>query len=416
MSRSTPPKARAVRAALLVGSLVVPLVLVTWGGHRGVHMARNLLFPGAGVIDHYWWLALVFATAAIAATVLWLAWGAGWLVAVVVVVSTVCSGLLAGEHPLATQSASSPRLVQLAHEFPLVVLVVAALSWVRTVFGRVPGIRRLVARRHRERNGSDLASVNPVDRARAAAIVLLVDPCAPDAAAVGWELDVRRRARRVGAWARLRFTGDPFRRDHAHARTAQCLSGRLDDASIRGFASEADRTSLGVPCSEPSWVRPLDATLAALALRRAGDERAGLRWAVGLETAFRLHRGHRPAWWWTPLDIGSGTSPGWEHAAFTGLARAAGWVDDSDWAVLRRRALGAAARGNAHPDDERLIAAARVWLAFVVDPDAHRILHRPGVRHDPLACALDRLAAHLCDNPEALRAAATPDTSGGNPT
>jgi len=56
---------------------------------------------------------------------------------------------------------------------------------------------------------------------------------------------------------------------------------------------------------------------------------------------------------------------------------------------LRAEALGASARGVAHPHDERTIAAARVWLRFVDDPEAARLLARPTVAHDPLAVALD---------------------------
>jgi len=91
-------------------------------------------------------------------------------------------------------------------------------------------------------------------------------------------------------------------------------------------------------------------------------------------------------------------------------------VGDEDWSALRRRALGAAARGTEHPEDERLIAAARVWLACVDDPEAQRIVLRPGVRRDPLACALDRLAAQLCDNPSMLRSAAGTGLPGGDQT
>ena len=84
------------------------------------------------------------------------------------------------------------------------------------------------------------------------------------------------------------------------------------------------------------------------------------------------------------------------------LARSMGWVGDDDWADLRARALGASARGTEHPHDERLIAAARIWLVHVDDPRAAPLLARPTVRHDPLAVALDRLAARLAADPHAL--------------
>jgi hypothetical protein len=94
----------------------------------------------------------------------------------------------------------------------------------------------------------------------------------------------------------------------------------------------------------------------------------------------------------------------WEHAACTGLARSRGWVGDDDWWALRTQALGASARGTDHVHDERLIAGARIWLAFVDDPAASRIVMRPTVRHDPLAVALDLLASRLSDDPHALQA------------
>ena len=75
---------------------------------------------------------------------------------------------------------------------------------------------------------------------------------------------------------------------------------------------------------------------------------------------------------------------------------------DDDWQALRARALGASARGATHPHDERLIAAARIWLVFVDDARAAPLLARPTVRHDPLAVALDRLATRLAAHPHAL--------------
>lgn len=51
--------------------------------------------------------------------------------------------------------------------------------------------------------------------------------------------------------------------------------------------------------------------------------------------------------------------------------------DADDWTALRKQALGAAARGAGDPDDERLIAGARCWLALVDDHAAEAILRRP---------------------------------------
>ncbi|MEZ5215251.1 MAG: hypothetical protein R2705_01595 [Ilumatobacteraceae bacterium] len=154
-----------------------------------------------------------------------------------------------------------------------------------------------------------------------------------------------------------------------------------------------------MPCSEPTWVRPLDATLAALALQRVAPSSMALarfealiRGDLGVRRGRGSRPGHRPAWYWTPLGIAAGSAPAWEHAVCSALAHWAGWVGERDWAALRARSLGAAARGATDPEDERLVAAARLWLCFVDDPEAHGIVHRPGVRRDPLACALDSLA------------------------
>lgn len=86
------------------------------------------------------------------------------------------------------------------------------------------------------------------------------------------------------------------------------------------------------------------------------------------------------------------------------LGRAMGWVGNDEWEALRARALGASARGTEHPHDERLIAAARIWLVFVDDARAAPLLARPTVQHDPLAVALDRLATRLAADPHCLTA------------
>jgi hypothetical protein len=97
--------------------------------------------------------------------------------------------------------------------------------------------------------------------------------------------------------------------------------------------------------------------------------------------------------YWTPLGVAGGRAEAWEHALAAGIAHTGGWIGDEDWPALRARVLGAAARGSQHPHDERLIAAGRLWLTTIDDPEAARIVSRPTVRRDPLACAIDRLAS-----------------------
>lgn len=401
-----PAALRARRGIALVASLAVPAGLVLGLGHRGVHMARNVLVPGAGLVDEHLAIGIGFVVLGIVATVAWLRWGADWTVLGVVVGAMAASAALTGSpHAAAAAGQVVWRPIAAAHEFPLVVLVIGALSWLRSLVGRVPVVGRVLSRRHRSRTGvGDLGALGPVDRCRAAAVLALAGSVTPEVRDGVVAGDVASRARRVGLVARGRRAGDPFRRDHAHARAARSLVGALDPASTERWAADARHNLLGVPCSEPGWVRPLDGTLSALALARAGHAEAAARWSKALHAELGLRRGHRPAWWWTPLGVGAGAAPAWEHAAATGLARAAGLLgDERDWTALRARALGAAARGGEQPDDERLIAGARVWLALVDDPEAARIVARPGVRRDPLACALDRLAAALTADPTLLQ-------------
>ncbi|HAP78522.1 MAG TPA: hypothetical protein DCR14_20870, partial [Acidimicrobiaceae bacterium] len=151
------------RAIVLACSLVVPIALVFGLGHRGEHMARNLLVPGAGLWEEHLWLGVLFTVGAVAATVAWAKWGADWMVAAVVLGSVLASGLWApGDHDVA----SSLDAVPMAHEFPLVVLVVAAISWLKALTARVPLLHRLGVRRTKR--------ARAVDHARAVAVAALV--------------------------------------------------------------------------------------------------------------------------------------------------------------------------------------------------------------------------------------------------
>ena len=385
---------RRRRVLVLCLSLVVPVALVLLLGHRGVHMVRSIVVPGAGLIGSHDVAAVACLVAAVAATVAWVKWGLDWLLAVVVLVAVVASGLVSDAAPPAATAMSRP--VMAAHEFPLVLLAAGLISWLRGVAGRLPGLSHLARRRSRTADGlASIEQVRPADRSRTAAVLALVGDTTT-ARAIATDAGIARRARRVGAWARGRRGGDPFRVDHAHARAARVLAGSDDPA----FLHDAARTALGVPCSEPTWVRPVDGALAAVAVHRAGGDTAA--WRRALDGELGLRRGHRPAWYWTPLGWPAGSAPAWEHATASAIARAMGWVGDDDWDALRTRALGASARGVEHPHDERLIAAARIWLVYVDDPRAAPLLARPTVRHDPLAVALDQLARRLAAEPHAL--------------
>jgi hypothetical protein len=390
-------------------SIAVPLTLVSGFGHRGVHAARNLLVPGAGLYDHHLAIGLCLTLAFLVTTVAWFRWGADWCVAAVVIGACISSALLTS-----SSDAARTTIARSAHEFPLVILVLGALSWFKLAAARLGRVR---ARSRASGGLAALATLRPVDRCQAVTIACLAgltEPGDPLLSAIDAD-DVRRRARRVGCLARLRVGGDPFRFDHAHARTAILLAGRLGDPARAELAVDARRCLLGVPCSEPGWVRLLDGTLAAAALRRFGDEAAGDRWQQSLRTRFGLRRAHRPAAVWTPLGIPMTSAAPWEHAAALAIAHAAGWCGDEDWALLRRSALGAAARGADRPADERLVAAARVWVALVDDKPAQRIVSRPTIGRDPLAAALDALATRLRHDARWLCSTAEPRGPGRSP-
>lgn len=374
-------------AAVLVG---LPLVF----GHRGEH--ASLLLPGAGLYGEHLAAGLALTALSVAASIAWLRCGTDWAVALAALTAVATSATWM------SPEAGSPEATRMSHEFPLVVLVLIVLGSLRHVAVQTPVGRRIAAARRRR--PKDLESLPPVARCRTVAVLALAGVADERAAEAADADDVRRRARRIGIVARGRWTGDPLRGDHAHARAALALCERLDEAARARLVRDAGRSWAGVPCSEPGWVRPIDGTLVALALR--DDPDVGQKWADALRYVLPLGRGHRPAWVWTPLGVAAGHAPDWEHAAATALGRAAGWIEhDDDWRCLRQRALGAAARGTDVVDDERLVAAARCWLVFVDDPVAAQVLARPTVRHDPLAIALDALATRLRTDATALLAA-----------
>jgi hypothetical protein len=408
MSRASPAKRDEVwtrRWVALGIAAVVSIVLALVVGHRGTHMAMNLLVPGAGLFGVDTALAVGFVVATVVAFALWMRWGLDWTVVVVLVAAMAVSGAMTHDHRVAVGTA--PSLQRSAHEFPLVLLVVGALSRLGSVLRRLPPVAAIQRRRLAKHDGwTSLAALGVVDRCRAVSIGALAGMTAGEEGAVAADAvrraDVTRRARRVGLAARGRLGGDPFRADHAHARTALVLTGQADPGARDRFVADAEATAVGVPCSEPGWLRAIDASLAAVALHRLGRPDAARNLGTLCADELRLRRGHRPASWWTVLGLRVGPSQAWEHAASTAIARALNAVGDDDWHALRTRALGAAARGTKDPHDERLIAAARVWLAFIADEVAAPIIARPTVRHDPMAIALDRLATRLHAEPEAL--------------
>ncbi len=392
------------RLATLASAVAVPLGLAVFGGHRGDHMVRSLLVPGAGLYGEAPIVGIALTATFVVAVGAWLAWGFDLGLLAVMIVAVVLSGVVppAQHGDTISQEIAQPGPTAAAHEFPLVVLVVAWLGWVRALTRRLPPVRRLAERRRERSSGDDLAArldaISVVDRCRAATIRALDARPAPEEEGA-WRRAVTgdavaRRARRIGWWCRGRRQGDPFRVDHAAARTALAALDLLSPAERAELDADARRTGMGAPASEPTWIRLLDLVLFARVTAEPSAARAALA------THFGPGGRRRPAWYWTPLGIAGGRPEPWEHVAATALARDAGWIGDEEWAGLRRQVLGAAARGTTIAADERIVAAGRLWLRHLDDAEAARIVARPTVGHDPVALALDQLAHRTSDAEE----------------
>ena len=201
---------------------LLPVVLAVGFGHAGQHMARSVLVPGAGLYDERPAIGLALTALFVVATVAWLRWGIDWSVLLVVVLAVVVSGLLAETgHP-------SEDVAAAAHEFPLVILVLAAYAWLRGVVRKLP-LPRIRLRPER-------TELPPVDRCRAVAVGALAGVAVDGADAP----DVAERARRINLVARAR-AGEPFQVDHAHARAALALTGRLDAVGLERLRADARR-------------------------------------------------------------------------------------------------------------------------------------------------------------------------------
>lgn len=369
-----------------VCSITITLLLGLGFGHRGAHMVQNLLVPGLGLQERSVVLAIfVFATMIIG-IIAWIRWGVDWLPLAIVTLSTAAAGLpLSGsiDHH-AMVSNITPQYYAAAHEFPIVVAVVAALFWLQGVMRSIPLLRRLVTRPVSQ-SPAGVELLPAVEASQGAILGCLANSKSPGLARAADSKQVQQRAKWIGRVARFRFGEDAFAVDHGLARAALCMHQLLSQDQLDRFLSDAKKAPGGVPCSEPGWVRLLDGTLTAIALHEAGDQAAGDRWQKMLAEKFPLKRGHRAATCWVPLGMSLGNATLWEHALALALARHYNWSDDGDWQALRPALLGAASRGVQVVDDERAIAAGRLWLRWTNDEQAERILTRPTIGSDPVA-------------------------------
>ena len=385
------PGAR-VRRRRLVGCSAVGLLLgidvyatgVFGGSERTLAVVRTIVWPGLPFLEWHVLFGIAAMGGALAAIGAWLRWGVDWLV---LLVMAICLALAAFVMPLHHEQATVHHVVTASHEFTVVLVVFALVARLRLLIARLPASDWIKARL------PDGLLFPAADRARAAAIVGIN---ASSSAPVREWLDdarLRRRAASVNLWARLKRRGDVLEGAHAPLRAALSLSGAIEAASERSFREEARSRLAGVPDSEPTWVRPLDGMLAALALQRLGEDDCVARWCWIFRTRFALRHGRRPAALHAPSMLSIGAARAWEHAAATALAYRVGWIDEEDWSFLRPRCLGAAAGSRNDPDTLRLVAAGRVWAALRGDVEALEILRRRTISGDDLARVLDELAS-----------------------
>ena len=162
----------------MVTLLVLDVVAILGlGPERWVAVTRNLLFPGLGLLETNTALGLLFVALALAALMMWVRWGAVWMVAVVWLSGVVVA--LAVVAPSAPEVARWPRMAPPleaalgSHEFAAVMLVMAAVARARAWLAGLPGIRSFVRwrRRSRPQGLAALSCLAPVERARAAAIL-----------------------------------------------------------------------------------------------------------------------------------------------------------------------------------------------------------------------------------------------------
>ena len=187
---------RRIGGTLLVTLLVLDVVAILGlGPDRWVAVARNLLFPGLGLLETNATLGLAFVALALFALLMWVRWGAAWMVAavwlsgVIVALAVVAPTSPQAAAPIASHGLATAHVLVGSHEFAAVMLVMAAVARGRAWLAGLPGIRSVVRwrRRSRPQGLEALACLAPVDRARATAILAVsqrLGADVPDPAAI----------------------------------------------------------------------------------------------------------------------------------------------------------------------------------------------------------------------------------------
>lgn len=359
------------------------------GDERTLAVVRSIVLPGLPFLE--WSLPAGILTVCITlfAVFAWLRWGMDWLpLAVMFVCVGIAALFMPVHHAHLADVHHRLRVLTASHEFAIVLVLFGLVSRIKQILKRIPGIgglRRLMP---------EALTFPAVDVAREMVVRLY---SGVEHGAVAGDLPLTSllaRARRVNAWARFRLQGDCLRLAHAPLRAMMLQAGMLNPTQTQAFVSECRQSLSGVPDSEPTWVRPLDGMLAALALDALGEDDAIERWMKVFETRFPLQHGRRAGAMHSPSMITIGTCPLWQHAASSAIARQKGWLRaDDDWAHLRAKCLGAAASGGSDAESLRFIAAGRLWAKLTNDSEATEILERRTLTGDSLAEAFDSLSS-----------------------
>lgn len=417
MSVETEIRLRRGVGFLGIGALLLIDVYATGllgGSERTLAMVRSIVLPGLPFLEWHAGIGLATITLALVSISAWLRWGMDWLPVVVMAGSIVVAAwvmplhhdpesipqvhdphyhesnhnqdhhaIVAPADGIGLQSTRVIAPVLASHEFTIILVIFAFLARLRLLLGRLPVLSAWI-KRHFPAAGFDA-----VDTARTAAIRALGGSPKP----ADWTSDHPRllqRARRINQFARWRFGGDPLSGSHAATRAALCLMDDLTDQQRRTMQDEASVSPAGILDSEPTWVRPLDAMLVALALHRSGNVEVLRRWEHTFEHHFPLRHGRRAAVLHRPTMLALGTLEPWAQATLMALRQELGWVTGDEWSSLRQLCLGIAARGAEDAASERLIAAGRWCAQLVKDEEALTILGRRTLRGDDLALAIDQ--------------------------
>lgn len=411
---------RSIRNRRAVGFAVLALIVgidifatgFFGGSERALAMARTIVLPGLPSLEWNWVIGVATVAATLFAIYAWMRWGMDWLLLLVVAASLAVATFVMPIHEHGVEAeahhhaqldreampakfapgsqyhetmfdrAETPEFVHAGHEFLIVLVIFTALAKLRLFLSGYfnnDWFNRFIP---------DSVTFPARDVVQASAFLALADP--GDASLRGGLSDWRvvQRARRINWWARLRRWNDPLEEDHAPTRAALALAGLLSEDQQQRLREEAAGRIAGVPDSEPSWIRPLDGMLAAIALKRMGETECVERWVHVFQTCLTLHGGRRSAALHRPSMMAIGTAPAWEQAAAAALAFREGWIGDEDWTALRGLCLGAAAGGDIRSEAIRLVAAGQLWAVLTGDEEALKLLRRRTFHQDNIASAI----------------------------